>query len=280
MISRRFNDFTPLEDFSSPNARSNRNRYGWERPIKFKAGGSSFTVIANPSHVVAIYKSSRFLSAKSITERSARYLLDIPSNVIKFYQADDSGMAAEPRKGSQVTHENRILYHQTHTAQKFLASPSLDTMAQRYLRTLHHSIEALHIGTDWVEYPDLYKFCQMTVSRANIEAMTGSKILKLNPNLVADFWDAKQFAPDYFRGWPRWLVPKAFSARDRVIEAIRKWHDYAFANGDYTNTGSQDPDWDPVWGSKYAKVRQQYMLNMKPLTSRVRAAEDWGLMFG
>ncbi|KAI2615586.1 hypothetical protein GGR54DRAFT_257648 [Hypoxylon sp. NC1633] len=120
----------------------------------------------------------------------------------------------------------------------------------------------------------------MTVSPANIEAMMGSKILKLNPTLIEDFWAAKAFAPEYFQGWPRWLAPKIFRARDRVIDAIRKWHEYAFAHGDHTNTGPRDPDWDSVWGSKYAKVRQQFMLKMTPLTPYVRAAEDWGLMFG
>ncbi|KAI1087870.1 cytochrome P450 [Rostrohypoxylon terebratum] len=255
-------------------------RYGWERPIKFKAAGQTFTVVANPRHIVAIYKNSRFLSSRSITERAAKYVLGIPPDVIPFYQADDSGMAAEVRKGSKVTQENRILYQQAHTAQKFLASPYLEPLIQRYTDMFRDSVEALRIGTDWVEYPDLYKFCQITSTRANIEAMMGSKILELNPNLVEDFWYAKNFAPDYFRGLPRWLAPNIYSARDRILEPIKKWHNYAFAHGDHTNTGPQDPDWDPIWGSKYAKVREQYMLKMKPLTPHIRAAEDWGLMFG
>ncbi len=197
-----------------------------------------------------------------------------------FYQADDSGMAAEVRRGSKVTQENRILYQQTHTAQKYLASPYLEPMTQRYLDFFEAGVEALGIGEDWVEYPDLYSFCKTTVSGANIQAMMGSKIMELNPTLVEDFWTAKAFAPEYFRGLPRWLASTAFSARDRIIGSVRAWHDYSFANGDHTNTGPQDPDWDPIWGSKYSKIRQQFMLKMKPLTAHVRAAEDWGLMFG
>ncbi|KAI0118650.1 cytochrome P450 [Nemania sp. FL0031] len=253
-------------------------QYGWERPIRFKAAGETFTVVANPQHITAIYKNSRFLSARSITERAAKYIVGVPSHIIPFYQADDSGMAAEVRKGSKVTQENRILYHQVHTGQKFLASPYLEPLIQRYMTMFRDHIQALEIGTDWVECPDLYRFCQIASAQATIEATMGSKILDLNPNLVEDFWAAKDSAPEYYRGLPRWVAPQIYKARDRVIKAIEKWHDFAFAHGDHTNTASHDPDWDPVWGSKYVKVREQYMLSMKPLTAHVRAAEDWGFM--
>jgi hypothetical protein len=107
--------------------------------------------VANPQHIVAIYKNSRFLSIRSITERAAKYILGIPSNIIPFYQADDSGMAAEIRKDSKVTQENRILYQQVHTAQKFLASPYLEPLTQRYANMFRKNVEALEIATDWVE---------------------------------------------------------------------------------------------------------------------------------
>ncbi|KAK8059252.1 hypothetical protein PG996_009182 [Apiospora saccharicola] len=261
------------------------NQYGWERPLRVKAGPIDCTLTANPSHIQEIFK-SRFLSAKSITRISAKNLLDIPAGVMPFYDADDSGFASEPRKGSQTAQHNRILYHQTHSAQKFLAAPYLGPLAERYLHFFQAHVENLvpvGEGEDedgWVEFPDLYAFLQTTVAGANVEAMMGSKLLELNPGLMAHFWRAKSHAPTYFRGWPRWLVPAAFRERERVVDAIEKWHAYAFEHGHVETTGARDPDWEPVFGSRYAKARLQYMLQMKPLTARVRAQEDWGLMFG
>lgn len=197
-----------------------------------------------------------------------------------FYEADDSGMAAEPRKGSKVAQENRILFQQTHTAQKFLASPYLEPLVNRFTTTFSRNVEDLGIEGDWVDHPDLFNFLQMTVARSNIEAMMGSKILDINPHLVQDFWTAKAHAPQFYQGLPRWVIPKAFKDRTHLVEGIKKWHSFALENGDYTNTGAKDPDWDPVVGSKYAKVRLQYMLKMKSLTADVRAAEDWGFVFG
>lgn len=242
--------------------------------------GERFKVFANPQHIETVYKNSRFLSARSITERASRNIVGIPSDIMPYYQADDSGMAAEVRKGSKVRQEDRILYQQVHTAQKYFAAPYLDLLIQRYTDMFGRNVEALNIGIEWKEYPDLYRFCQATSSQATIGAIMGSKILDLNPELVADFWAAKDAAPDFYRGLPRWLKPKMYAARERVVKAIGKWHDYAFAHGDHTLTEPGDPDWDPIWGSKYVKVRENYMLNMKPLTAHVRAAEDWGLMFG
>ncbi|KAJ3577850.1 hypothetical protein NPX13_g2717 [Xylaria arbuscula] len=222
-------------------------KYSWERPIQFRAAGKRFTVFANPQHIETIYKNSRFISARSITEIASRNIVGIPADVMPYYQADDSGMAAEVMKGSKVLQEDRILYQQAHTAQKYLAAPYLDLLVKR--------------------------------SHAR-EAMMGSKILDLNPDLVADFWTAKDAAPDFFRGLPRWLKPKIYTARERVVKAIGKWHDYAFAHGDHILTEPGDPDWGPIWGSKYVKARENYMIKMKPLTTHIRAAEDWGLMFG
>lgn len=189
-------------------------------------------------------------------------------------------MAAEPRKGSRTVQEDRILYHQTHSAQKYLAAPYLGPLAERYLRFFRESVDRLVIGEDWMDHPDLYAFLQLTVSRANVEAMMGSDILKVNPGLIEHFWQAKRNAPAYFRGWPRWLVPRAFRERDRVVDEIAKWQEHALANANVMQTGPGDPDWEPVLGSRYEKARLQYMLKMKPLTARVRASEDWGLMFG
>ncbi|KAI0965156.1 cytochrome P450 [Xylaria arbuscula] len=255
-------------------------RYGRANPLRIHVFNVNVTIVANPKHITAIFKNHRYLSSRSITERSARYLLGVPSTVIPFYQADDSGMEARPREGSTVAPENRILYQQTYTAQKFLASPYLEPLSQRYLTFFASKISSSGIGEDLVQFPSLYAFCQEVVTEANIKAMMGTKITELDPNIAKHFWEAKQSAPEYFRGFPRWLIPSAFAARDRIIESVMKWHEYGFSHGNHTNTSPKDPDWDPIWGSKYAKIRQQFMLKMKPLTAPVRGAEDWGLMFG
>lgn len=232
-----------------------RKKYGWERPVCIRAATVRLAIVSHPNDIVTIFK-SRSLSARSITERASKFLLTVPESVMPFYRADDSGMAAEPRKGSTVEPHNRILYLQTHNAQKWMASPHLEPVTKRFGTILQRRFQALQISEDWVEYPSFFIFLEQVI-HANIEAVMGSKILKLNPSLVQDFCDAKQHAPGFFRGWPRWLMPKAFRARDRIIDGVQRWHEYALGNGDHQNTGDGEPDWDPIWGSQYSKVRRQ-----------------------
>ncbi|KAI1330299.1 cytochrome P450 [Xylariaceae sp. FL0255] len=255
-------------------------RYGWENPVMVKAASTKLALIASPAHVVSVFKNSRFLSTRLVLENVQRCLLGIPSEVMPFYLADNSGMAIEPRKGSQVAQEDRILFHQAHTHHKWLASPYLDPVVECFFEKLDRHFESLEIGDTWQEYPDLFQFIQSIIIGANIETLLGSKILEMNPNLVDDFCIAKKSVPEFLKGWPRWLALTGFRARDRVISALEKWHTYAQNNGDYSSTGDSDPDWDPVWGSKCEKVRQQYMNGTKALTAHERACEDWGFLIG
>ncbi|KAI1841568.1 hypothetical protein JX265_004702 [Neoarthrinium moseri] len=255
-------------------------QYGWEKPLTVKAASMRLAVVVNPPDVVAVFKNSRFLSTRFVIERVQAYLLGIPDAVMPFYEADDSGMAAEPRKGSNVAPEDRILFHQASTHHKYLASPYLDPLVEVFKEKLHSAVEAHGIGEQWVEYPDLFAWLQPTIIEANIETMMGSKLRELNPNFIEDFCVAKMSVPIFLKGWPRWLAPNAFKARDRVRAALEKWHLYANANGDYTTTHENDPDWEPIWGSKCEKFRQQYMNNTQALGPYERACEDWGFLIG
>ncbi|KAI1128000.1 cytochrome P450 [Nemania abortiva] len=254
--------------------------HGWQKPVMVKAANTRLVLVGNPEHVTGVFKNSRFLSTRFIIERVQRLLVGIPPETLPLYTADNSGMAAEPRKASKVAQEDRILFHQAHTHHKWLASPYLEPIAESFLRVLHEGISVLEIGESWVEYPDLYRFMRLIIVRANIEATLGSKVLELNPSLVEDFCDAATTVPKFLNGWPRWLAPKGFKARDRVIKALEKWHAYANVAGDYNSTRDGDPEWDAIWGSKCEKIRQQYMNGTKRLTPYARACEDWGFLIG
>ncbi|OCL10073.1 cytochrome P450 [Glonium stellatum] len=188
-------------------------------------------------------------------------------------------MAANPRKGSTTRQEDRIHFWQASTAQKYLSGQTLLQISERYLRILTRNLDTLDIQNEWVGLPDLYNFLQMEVSRAAIESMMGSKILELNPTLVEDFWNFDSNVPNYIRGFPRWIIPSAYKARDRLLASVKKWHAYAHEHSDCSKLGPDDPEWDPYFGTKLVKARQNYALKMKPMDADARASEDMGLLF-
>lgn len=245
-----------------------------------KAGTLNFVAVGDPNLISAAFKASSRLSNKPASLLSLKWLLASPRDVIPFYEADDSGVAANPRKGSRVLQEDRINFHQHASAHKYLSGRGLLALSERYVETLGRNLDALsHIGDDWVEYPDLYAFLQEHVSSAAIESLMGSEILRLNPDIVKSIWTFDANVPKFLKHLPGWLIPAAYRSRRRLLSAIKKWHAHAHRYSDCNKIGTQDPDWEPYFGSKLIRARQAYSLKMKPMNADARASEDMGLMF-
>ncbi|KAH8767429.1 cytochrome P450 [Diaporthe sp. PMI_573] len=255
-------------------------RFGTGSPISIRVGPKTFTVVANPEHIQTLFKKSRMLSNKSVTVFVLDYLLGASKKIISFYKADNSGMAAKAHAESKVKQEDRVFYFQIRTAHKYLSGQHLHSLNDRFLATLDRDLEAKGIGQEWIEYPDLYKFLQATVTRSSIETIFGRALLELNPTFIEDFWQFEASAPQFLHGMPRCLIPKAYSARDRLIKAFMKIHAYANSRSDCSKTGTEDAEWEPIFGSKLIRTRQEHMLKMGPMDDEARACEDLGLMFG
>ena len=135
------------------------------------------------------------------------------------------------------------------------------------------------IGLEWVELPDLWLFIQNLVFPASTETLCGSFILSLNPNLTQEFWAFDQTVPALVKGFPRWSVPGAYKARDKMLSNIKRWHQFANEHSDVFKTGSDQPDWDPYFGSKFVKTRQKFLTEIEIMDADGRASEDLGLLF-
>ncbi|RYP80356.1 hypothetical protein DL769_002505 [Monosporascus sp. CRB-8-3] len=252
-------------------------QYGWTRPLRIEAGSQSFTVLGNPTHINQVFRFSKQLASKPGAVFSVKYFLGTPSESIPLYEADDSGMASRPKKESSTRQEDRIHYHQHHAAQKYLAAQHLPPLSQRFIATLARNLEV--ISNNWLEHPDLYSFLQQHVGAAGIEALMGSEILRLHPTLLDEYEIFERSIPKFARCLPRWLLPKEYKNRDRLLDAFKKWHIHGHANSDCSRLAPGDPEWDPYFGSKLMKARQDYASRMKAMNAGACASEDLGLMF-
>lgn len=223
------------------------------------------------------------MTSKPAAIFSLKNLLNAPAAAIRFYEADDSGMGAHPRKGSKTRQEDRMHFHQAHTAQKYLAGQHLSFLSEKYCNVLDRNLGALPSikSGEWTSVPDLYGFLQQHVFRSAVETLMGSKILELNPNLTEDFWTFDRNVLFFLRCLPRWLIPNAYRARDRLLAGIKKWHAYAHRFSDCSKLGSDDTEWDQYFGTKLIRARQDYPhpIGMQTMSADVRASEDMGLMF-
>ncbi|KAI1451393.1 cytochrome P450 [Annulohypoxylon moriforme] len=254
-------------------------KFSSEKPLLVKATFFRFFVFNNGEQVKSVFRNSKRISSKSTTTFALRNLFNLPEEAINFYWADDSGMSQTPRKGSNISPENRINFLITQSLKKFMSANHLQTLKERYMDIILRDLDKLDINSEWTTLPDLYTFLQNFTVGANIEALAGSKVLEIYPQLTEDLLIFQSHIPDYFSPLPRWFFPGAYKARRRILEGIKRWHEYANKHSDCSKTGPDDPEWEPYFGTKLIRTRQSYALQLKQFTPEARASEDLGLIF-
>ncbi|KAI9154655.1 Cytochrome P462 monooxygenase [Paramyrothecium foliicola] len=257
-----------------------RSSYGSIRPLLVRAGPMRFFVFNNPDHVKAAFRKSKYATNKSTTLFALRQIFGLPEEAVKFYRADDSGNASTSRKESLVEPQNRIGFLTAHNLHKHLSGVHLENLSNRYIDFLLRDLSSFDVQDEWVSLPDLHDFIQKYAMTASLKATFGTELFKQCPNVIDDLMDFNSRLPDFIRCLPRWLAPGAHRVRERLLSSVKKWHDYAHKHFDCSKTGPEDPEWEPYFGSKLIRVRQQYLLQMEKVTAQTRAVEDLGFMFG
>ena len=253
--------------------------YGFSTPVRIRLGPVKMYFVVGADHLAALFKASKGMSTKAGVLKALENMFGTPSDVIPFYAADDSGVNSIPAPGSRVKPEHRLNYFQVRAAHKHLAGSGMVKMTERFLSVLERRIEESHVGRDWIDMPDLYTFLQYEVFNAAVEALCGKYLLTQYPGFVDDFWEFDRSVPMLFKGLPRWLIPRPYRVRQRILDAIKSWHKLAREHSDSTKINAEDDEWDPYWGAKLMRARANYTKSMPFMNEDALAAEDLGLIF-
>ncbi|KAK3332568.1 cytochrome P450 [Cercophora scortea] len=264
-------------------------KFGTNSPLEVRASWLRFIIVANPEHIKAVFRKTKHMTNKSNTIFALKYLMGLPKDTVRFFRDDDSGLNVTPRKGSTVPDESRIKFLIVHSLLKLLQGVHLEAAGKRYMSTLFRTLDTLHMVPEyqpqlsvdggWTGFPDLYAFLQRVMMSSTVETIAGSKLLELYPGLVDDLSQFESDVPKFLRLLPRWLMPEAFRVQQRLLEGIKAWHAYGHQHSDCNRLGPDDPEWEPYFGIKLVRRRQQYALKIKEMTADARAAEDLGLLF-
>ncbi|OTA54017.1 cytochrome P450 [Hypoxylon sp. EC38] len=256
-----------------------QKRFKSDAPVQLRAGPIRVFFYRNVEDIKAAFRASKKTTNKSTTLFALRNLFDLPKSAVQFYLDDNSGVGRKPREGSNVEPENRINYLITLNLKKYLSSHYLEDLGRRYMTALRSHLDTFNVTDEWVEFPDLHSFVQQATIKPAVETMVGSEFFKLNPNFVEDLLIFQQYIPDFLHLLPNWLMPRAYQVRKRLLQNVKKWHQHAHEHYDCSRLGPEDPDWEPYFGSKLIRVRENYSLKTKGMTPDARATEDLGLIF-
>ncbi len=197
------------------------------------------------------------------------------------YESDDSGLGAEPISSSHVAPNNRIDYRTHAGLIKFTNGKGLESFYERWATGYRARLRSLNMGDEWVEMPDFMAFFSDHFGSALIESICGPALLRLNPHFAQDFSRYDLAMPGLLKGLPRWMIPQAYHARDKLLSSIKQWHDFARSNFEVSLI-DQNGDTDPYWGSAFIRERQGpngIFMTVDKFNRDARAASDLGFIW-
>lgn len=130
-------------------------------------------------------------------------------------------------------------------------------MSTRFEANLRNQLSDDEIGHECQEFPDLYHYVRTRIFRAAVEWACGSYLLSLSLIFVDDLWEFHHHILNFFKGFSLILMPKAFSAQEKCLQAVQKWHRFAneYQQGALSERGE---DVDAVFGTKHFRERQDF----------------------
>lgn len=224
-------------------------------------------LVSGAEYLNAVWKNTKGLTIRHGINISLSHMFATPKEDMKVYESDDSGICHDPHPQSSVKPEDRV-FHLVHKAvADNLSGPGLKISAQRFKDALVQHIEASPITEEWVEMDDLFGFVRPFISRSTIQAMCGDDFFRMYPEFFDDFWYFNVSMPKLLHRYPRWMVPKAWQARDRCIAVMKKWRKEVEGTDDFQGNGMISQRW-------------AFFSKIQGLSDDGVAASDVGILWG
>ncbi|KAF1936393.1 cytochrome P450 [Clathrospora elynae] len=237
------------------------NKYGDGSPFFIDAAGQKLLILLDPEHIKGVLRSSTELDPNPfIHERILGALMGSPQAAIDHYKSE---------KGNTD-------YIQTTHIRQHTTGSNLTSLDKRLFHVLKRTIEPTLSDSGWTDLPDLYAFVEYHVSFAIAETLLGSAIVESYPNIITDLWIHIESTDQFLMGLPRFIIPKAYAARDRLLSHIRKW---STKSESLRHENAVDTKWDPTAGSALVQEREELYGEMPGHDEHGRASQVLGLLY-
>jgi hypothetical protein len=261
---------------------TNRKRFGHNVPVQIRVANQQYFFISGAQSILRLFRTSRELSTVPASVTILETAFGSPPETASILINDNTGFSVQPLEGSNPIPQDQRFHHIIHNAlHTNLMGEGLADLASRYLENLEKELDALSgESNEWIEIPDLYMLVQNTIFRASTMAICGPTLFELNPTFTDDFWEFDIKVGGLFKGLPRFLVPSSYRVRDRLIDGIMKWHQFAESHIDRKDEELEKKLWEPYYGSKLLRDRARELSQVKGYNDKARAANDLGLIWG
>ncbi|OGE49008.1 hypothetical protein PENARI_c024G00819 [Penicillium arizonense] len=256
-------------------------QYGPSTPVRIQLLNRRMSLLKSADHITALFKSSRDLSSEHWLVQVLVNAFGVEVADAPFYLADDTGISNQPDSRSKMANPEHRIFHLVYkSVHSGLGGISLAEMERQLVRNLSTQIYETDFKSDtWTEISDLYgSFIRKISFRASIVSLCGSHVFKVIPTFGDDFWVFDSLMPNLFKEIPRWLVPAAYMARDKMKDNLQKWQAFAHDHYDVSQGQLDRREWEEFFGSRLMRTRHGFFQKM-PLSKETVAADDLGLIW-
>jgi len=233
--------------------------------VKLYVGGRSLNFIPQGKHIVELHRKSRKVTNVLIAEKFMRDAGLSLEDQLRGGISERSGVLPLPNAGwEHLPDSRRWNYLEHHDFAAHLGGKAPDVLGHKFAERLGANLTAWARrqstdAYDWIHVPDLVAFMREQLFLASTAALYGDEILRIAPDLCADFWTFISKLPTLFRGIPLWLVPGASAARRRVLGSFRKWEQIKrqYPERVESDLQSSGHEWDAIHGAKMTRARTQ-----------------------
>lgn len=109
----------------------------------------------------------------------------------------------------------------------------------------------------WIFVPDLTKFLREKIFVAAVSALYGPELLRIAPDLPKTYWAWLDRMPQMFRRLPRWMIPDAYAAREKTLQALMEWDEIKRRTRPEALERAKQGiwEWDSLHGSTLTQAR-------------------------
>jgi len=188
-------------------------------------------------------------SPMPIVITTLRTLFGMTEQGLTAYKSDDSGPFPKPFPHSNVAPEDRIDFFLHKSFNRAWSGPGLVPTTKRFGAGLRSRLEKMDLSTDWTHVDDFFEHFGKQLSASLTEAVFGSALLELHPDLIDDLWEYDDALPWLARRIPSFLMPRIHKIGKIVRSQLKDWYNLSRLASIGPESRNPDVDIDATWGS-------------------------------
>ncbi|KAK3367984.1 cytochrome P450 [Podospora didyma] len=179
------------------------------------------------------------------------------TDLVKF-EKDHSGRARIPAPGTESVPDSQRYWAGTHRLYDDYLSKAhyANCLAAKYYELFNQRLDTQPLN-EWAQ-THIYGFIKHHMGESAVVSLYGPKILELNPDFMAAFWEYDKVGVPLAWGLPRWLNRKAHRIRERYYGYTARWLEVAAQNFNL-DAPDAEVDWEEHFGSRFARELSKWL---------------------